>query len=284
MNFQDAKLRRFKQVDVFTAIPGYGNALAVVVDADGLSAQDMQRLARWTNLSETAFIFEDEKADYHVRIFSPDRELPFAGHPAIGTAHAAIEAGVVDGSRPFQMRCGLGLLTHRTDGQKVWVRVPPPALLDLVIDTGQLAEALNGLSPINPLVFDTGPIWMVSRVASVDELIESRINREKLISLSHQTSNAVGIILYALNQEKGIEVRAFAPAAGVDEDPVCGSGNIAAAGHLKETGNLSRTGTDYMARQGRHLGRDGILYLSVGDEYFELGGEAVTVVDGKIML
>ena len=156
------------------------------------------------------------------------------------------------------------------------------AVAAIRIDDEQLFDALNGLRPIDPLVFDTGPIWMVSRVESVDKLIQVQIDREKLINLSHSTADAVGIILYALNQEKGIEVRAFAPAAGVDEDPVCGSGNLAAAAHLKETGKLSMTGPKYISRQGRHLGRDGILYLSVGDDTFELGGESVTVIDGNI--
>lgn len=275
---------RFKQVDVFSAAPCYGNPLAVVLDAQGLTHEMMQRVARWTNLSETTYIFDDDQADYFLRIYSLDRELPFAGHPVVGSAHAAIEAGIVDRSAPFTMRCGLGILTLRCEGQKIWVQVPPPKLLDFSLAAQSLSSAIPAATLIDPLVFDTGPVWMVARVASVDELINVRVNRDELIELSRNTADAAGIILYALNDEKGIEVRALAPAVGVDEDPVCGSGNLAAAAHLRESGILGRLGTKYMARQGRHLGRDGILSLSVREDYFELGGEAVTIIDGRINL
>ena len=282
MNASDLKKRRFKQVDVFTSVPCFGNPVAVIIDAAGLSAEQMQRIAAWTNLSETTFIFEDNEADYHLRIFTPDRELPFAGHPTIGSALAAIEAKIVDGSKPFTMRCDKGLLTLRTEGTKIWVRVPPPKLVAAKIDENLLSAALNGLKTIDPLVFDPGPIWMTARVESVEELVRAQADRPKLIELSRNTADAVGIILYAFLPEGGIEVRALAPAVGVDEDPVCGSGNIAAAGHLKATGQLSATGSEYTARQGRHIGRDGILNLSVGNDFVELGGEAVTVIDGEI--
>lgn len=284
MTARELKLRDFKQVDVFTSNACDGNPLAVVIDAQGLSDEVMQRLANWTNLSETAFILDDKEADYHLRIFSPDREVPFAGHPAIGAARAAIEAGIVDSSKPFRMRCGLGLLNLRTEGKKIWVRVPPPVMVDVSIDAGMLAASLGGLKPIKPLVFDAGPIWMVARVESVADLDQIQVDQKKLVALSRDNADTVGIIIYAFNQEKGVDVRAFAPAVGVDEDPVCGSGNIAAAGHLKETGKLDVIGTSYKASQGRHLGRNGILNLVVNEGYFELGGEAVTIIDGKIRL
>ena len=284
MAFQEEGARRFKQVDVFSAVPCYGNPVAVVIGADGLSDEAMQRLAHWTNLSETTFILEDPEADYHLRIFTPDRELPFAGHPTIGSAHAALEAGLVDGSKPFRMLCGLGLLTLRTEGEKIWVQVPRPKLVRVDMDEEMLAEALSGLKVLQPLVLDTGPVWMTARTNTVEDLDQVEIDRPKLIELSRRTANSVGLILYAFNLENGIDVRAFAPAVGVDEDPVCGSGNISAAGHLKETGNLSLVGASYTARQGRHIGRDGRLDMMVGDDRFELGGEAVTVIDGRIRL
>lgn len=276
--------RGFKQVDVFASRPCFGNPLAVVIDAEGLKDSDMQRLAQWTNLSETVFILNDPDADYLLRIFTPDREIPFAGHPVIGAARAAIEAGMVDGTGPFKMRCGLGFLNMRIEGRKIWVTVPPPEVLKIDIDQEMLAEALSGQNPAAPLVFDTGPIWMVSRFENLHDLDHVRIKREILTALSRNTVDAVGLILYAVNQENGVDVRAFAPAIGVDEDPVCGSGNIAVAGHLKETGMLDVTGERYQARQGRHLGRDGILYLKVKEDCIELGGEAVTVIDGHICI
>ena len=162
----------------------------------------------------------------------------------------------------------------------------PPAVT--ITDSGPVLPPMRrihsagGCLPADSMVFDTGPVWMVARTGSVEELIGLRADRNKLTLLSTKTGDSVGIILYALNDENGIEVRALAPAAGVDEDPVCGSGNLAAAAHLKATGLLARLGNGYQARQGRHLGRDGRLFLLVGKSCFELGGQALTVIDGTI--
>ena len=275
------KGRPFKQVDVFTDRPGYGNPVAVIMEAEGLSAEQMQRLARWTNLSETTFLSASDDSGYQLRIFTPAQELPFAGHPTIGSAHAAIEAGLIRDYNRFTQHCGLGELPLWHDDGITWVRVPMPARVETGLEAEELSRALGEVRVHDPLVFDTGPIWMVARLESTDALRNLEVNRDLLIRLSLQTAQAAGVILYAFIPEGGIEVRALAPAHGIDEDPVCGSGNLCAAAHLKATGDIDRVGNQYQARQGMNLGRDGRLHLNVLDEAMELGGRAVTVFEGQ---
>src|SRR5919205_1484012 len=118
-------MRRFTQVDVFTAQPFLGNPVAVVLDGEGLDTQSMQRIARWTNLSETTFLLPSTRADYRVRIFTPAQELPFAGHPSIGSAYAAISAGLVSPRQgQLSQECGAGVLALRTEGTKICLRSP----------------------------------------------------------------------------------------------------------------------------------------------------------------
>lgn len=132
-------MRRFKQVDVFTSKPFFGNPVAVVLDAEGLETADMQRIARWTNLSETTFLLPSRAADYHLRIFTPMQELPFAGHPTIGSAYAAMRAGMVQPREgEFTQECGAGLLALRVDGTEIYVRAPEPK-------TTQLEDNASGL-------------------------------------------------------------------------------------------------------------------------------------------
>ena len=275
------KARPFKQVDVFTDRPGYGNPVAVIMEADGLSAEQMQRLARWTNLSETTFLATEGENGYRLRIFTPAHELPFAGHPTIGSAHAALEAGLINDPAGFTQHCGLGdLPLWHADGV-TWVRVPLPAKVEIESETEKLSQALGGVRVHDPLAFDTGPVWLVGRLESLDDLRNLAVNRDLLIQLSLEIDQAAGAVLYAFNEEGGIEVRALAPVHGIDEDPVCGSGNLCAAAHLKATGDIARVGNQYQARQGMNLGRDGRLHLNVLDEALELGGRAVTVFDGQ---
>lgn len=272
--------RPFKQVDVFTDRPGYGNPVAVILAAEGLSDEAMLRLARWTNLSETTFLLPSDEADYHLRIFCPGRELPFAGHPTIGSAHAAMEAGLVADPDNFTMLCGLGKLALRREGETIWVRTPHGRAVELEIDIDRLTACLGGAQPDRPQVFDTGPYWLVGGLGSVDELRGLDVDLQGLIQLCREMDQTTGVILHAFTEDGGLEVRAFAPAAGVGEDPVCGSGNLAAAAHLKMTGELARVGSRYQARQGMNLDRDGRLELNVMEDGVELGGRAVTVFDG----
>jgi PhzF family phenazine biosynthesis protein len=254
------------------------------MDSKGLSKEEMQRLANWTNLSETCFLSQEDQAAYRLRIFTPQNEIPFAGHPTIGAAHAALEAGLIDPTGEFTQVCGLGRLRMRQEGDLIWVRVPQPVQVRTGLTPADLAPALSGITPLDPMAFDTGPIWVVGRLESLEDLRGLTINGDCLARLRLPSGLAVDLILYAFNDQGGIEVRAFAPADGIDEDPVCGSGNLAAAAHLKATGLLDRLGRTYQARQGWNLGRDGRLHLKVLQDAMELGGQAVTVFDGRARL
>jgi PhzF family phenazine biosynthesis protein len=169
---------RFKQVDVFTDRPFYGNPVAVVLDADDIDPADMQRIAAWTNLSETTFVLKPTTpdADYRLRIFTPGNELPFAGHPTVGSAHAAIEAGVITGST-FSQECGAGVLpmtaTETESGRRIAVESPEATLVKEFGDlTGEIKAALG--APVAgepaPAAMNNGPHWLFSRMESGEAL------------------------------------------------------------------------------------------------------------------
>src|SRR2546428_13429532 len=160
-------MRRFKQVDAFTAKPFLGNPVAVVLDAEGLGAAEMQHIARWTNLSETTFLLPSQVADYRLRIFSPTRELPFAGHPTIGSAHAALEAGLVRGAKLTQ-ECGAGVLDLTVDRGTIFVRAPQVKLTPLT----NVASAVGiPLAPGAPLLrAEVGPVWLVGEMTDAAAL------------------------------------------------------------------------------------------------------------------
>jgi PhzF family phenazine biosynthesis protein len=281
--------RRFKQVDVFTARPLAGNPVAVVLDADGLDDATMQRLAAWTNLSETTFVLPPRvpDADYRLRIFHPRAELPFAGHPTIGSAHAVLEAGIV---RPragvLRQECGAGVLPIRVDDRRLAVRVPEPTVVrERSVDAGELACALGADIAGAPLTIDVGPVWIIARLG--DEATLRRLAPDlAAVDRLSRAAVATGVTAFALPDDPrgALAVRSFAPAAGVAEDPVCGSGNAAVGVHLAVTGLLARTGAAYRASQGREVGRDGVVYVTVADEgrTVEIGGTSVTVVDGHV--
>src|SRR5215475_3020126 len=153
----------FQQVDVFTDVPFKGNPVAVVVDGDAVSSAAMQSIAAWTNLAETTFVCAptDPRADYRLRIFTPKRELPFAGHPTIGSAHAAREAGRVRGESATQ-ECGAGMIPLRFEDSDVRARAPRPKLLPKAVDAMGLRESLRGVEVADPIAIDVGPVWIVA--------------------------------------------------------------------------------------------------------------------------
>jgi PhzF family phenazine biosynthesis protein len=283
MNEYATKIRTFKQIDAFTDKPCLGNPVAVILEGKGLTTEQMQRLAAWTNLSETVFMLPSSGADYELRIFTPHRELDFAGHPTIGAAHAAIEAGLVRGNKPFYQRCKAGMYELWSTNKIIWVRTPKPKRLNAHPSVQEIRGALVGCVPFDPVIYNSGPIWIVARLATAEELNGAWFNARELVDLSN-SYKATGIVLYSFRPEGGIEARTFAPAVGIYEDPVCGSGNLAIAAHLEETGHIKRFGNVYEARQGKKLGRDGKLYLSVNESSIELGGQAVTVFEGYAFL
>ena len=272
---------RFKQVDVFTDQPFLGNPVAVVIGADGLDTPTMQRIACWTNLSETTFLLKSSKADYRLRIFTPRQELPFAGHPTIGSAHAAMESGFVPKRKKLVQECGAGLieLSVEDDG-RIFLKGPPAKVqrMDKQIPSIPLAPASAVMK------IDVGPVWVVAEMSDAGALAALKPDMTALAEWS-ESLHVTGTTVFAPSGDSvsQIHVRSFAPAHGVPEDPVCGSGNLSVAVFLREIGLLERFGKTYVARQGMQLGRDGRVSVRVGDK-IEIGGHAVTCVEGLLRL
>jgi PhzF family phenazine biosynthesis protein len=281
-------------VDVFTRLPLRGNPVAVVLAADDLPADEMQRIAAWTNLSETTFVLRPTRpeAHYRLRIFSPRHELPFAGHPTVGSAHAVLEAGVVAaGATRLVQECGAGLLPLRVDGdgpgRRIFVRAPEARVLADRVGAERVERAARAavVAEPAPLAIDVGPRWLVAQVEDEDTLRRARPDLALVADLTRTVESASGLTLFALTGgTPRVVVRSFAPLAGVPEDPVCGSGNAAVAAYVSATGLLDRTGSTWTASQGRELGRDGTVHVSVDGRAIEIGGSAVTVVRGELGL
>lgn len=268
---------RFKQVDVFTERPFFGNPVAVVIGAEGLDTPTMQRIARWTNLSETTFLLKSEQADYRLRIFTPTQELPFAGHPTIGSAHAALEAGFVSMKPRLIQECGAGLLELSVEGGAIYVRGPQPKISE--VNANAVAIALGtGVKDLRRI--DVGPVWLVGEVASAEVLASLKPDMAALAKASNQLK-ATGATVFGVAKEKeaAIHVRSFAPAQGIPEDPVCGSGNLSVGIHVGK-----RFGSAYVARQGMQLGRDGRVSVRIDADGIRIGGASVTCVDGSLRI
>jgi PhzF family phenazine biosynthesis protein len=289
------RTRKFKQVDVFTDRPFFGNPVAVVLDASGIDAEEMQRIAAWTNLSETTFVLPAEAsgADYRLRIFTPADELPFAGHPTIGSAHAVLEAGVVPaGTRELRQECGAGVLPIRVEGdgagRLIFARAPEAKVLrDFSASVEALSEALgtrvSGEPP--PASMDNGPVHLFVRLESADAIRRLRPDVAALGRLCRDFSlTTVAVFALLEGEPEAVHIRCFAPAEGIVEDPVTGSANAALPAYLARYDLLERVGRRYVARQGEELGRAGRVHVRVLDEEgrAEFGGRAITVIEGTI--
>jgi PhzF family phenazine biosynthesis protein len=270
-------MRRFQQVDVFSEQPGLGNPVAVVLDAGGLDAQAMQRFAAWTNLSETTFLLEPTApdADYRVRIFTPDRELPFAGHPTLGSCHAWLDGD--DRDRIVQ-ECGAGLVElRRIDGRLAFAA--PPLIRSGPVDETLLAEVAEALALqrediVDAAWVDNGPGWLGVQLASAAAVLAAPV----ALPASHGDVGLVG--LHPAGAPEAIEVRAFFGVAGQTwEDPVTGSLNASVAQWLLGRGVLE---APYVARQGTALGRAGRIHISREGDTVWVGGATTTVIRGTL--
>lgn len=279
-------MRRFAQVDVFTQRPGLGNPVAVVLDAEGLDDEAMARFARWTNLSETTFVLPptNDAADYRLRIFTPGGELPFAGHPTLGSAHAVVGAGVakpVEGRLVQECAAGLVPLTFEEDGT-IRATVPRAIVTSIEVPADELAAVLRARQLFDPIAIDVGPVWIVARLDRADDLAGLKVDGPALAALTTRVG-AGGVTVYAPNDDGRVEVRSFVPDDGVREDPVCGSGNAAVAVHVTTTGGLQHLGGSWVAHQGRFLGRDGRVAVTVTDaNEITIGGPCITVIEGTV--
>ncbi|SMF99701.1 PhzF family phenazine biosynthesis protein [Burkholderia singularis] len=285
---------RFKQVDVFTSTPFKGNPLAVVFDADALDDAAMRAIAHWTNLSETTFIVAptDPGADYRVRIFTPGGELPFAGHPTLGTAHAFLEAGGQP-KTPGKLvqQCGAGLV-ELAERDGCWAFAAPPARVTPLPerDYPALAAALRTESidyaGMPPQAVDNGAPWLVVRLASAADCLTLAPDYAALAPLA-AAMDTHGVAVYGPHPAGGpatFEVRCLMldDAFGAGEDPVTGSANAAIAGLLADAGRPP--GSRYTARQGTAIGRDGRIGVEYDAGRIWIGGASVTVIDGRIRL
>lgn len=280
-----ANPRPFKQVDVFTAVALKGNPVAVILDAQGLSAEQMQAIANWTNLSETTFVSPatDASADYSVRIFTPKSELPFAGHPTLGTAHAVIEAGLaMPKNGKVVQQCAVGLVEVSVAGTGLSFRLPRYAYEEAP-EASQLAAALGeGAIKGAPQIVNVGPRWVIAELASA-ETVEQLQPDLQILADYDRAQSTTGMTVYADKADGGIVVRSFAPADGIAEDPVCGSGNGAVAAYRLKAQQVS-AGSEYVASQGRQVGRDGNVRVRIEGDAIHVGGDCVTVVDGTFRI
>ncbi|MFC5430440.1 PhzF family phenazine biosynthesis protein [Paraburkholderia denitrificans] len=285
---------RFKQVDVFTLAPFKGNPLAVVFDADALDTAQMQAIARWTNLSETSFLLApgDARADYRVRIFTTRGELPFAGHPTLGTAHALLESGYVP-KTPGRLvqECGAGLVELAAREEGAWAFAAPPMRVT-PLPAAQY-DALRAALRSDAIDFDAAPCavnngapWLVVRFASADAVLALAPDLQAFTAIA-ESMGAHGLAAYGPHAAGGpatFEVRCLMTGLGNGEDPVTGSANAAIA-MLLEQQNL-RPGTRYTVRQGTVMGRDGRITIDYDDEAHKvwIGGASLTVIDGTCRL
>ena len=277
----------FQQVDVFTAVPFMGNPVAVVLEADSLSTDEMQAIARWTNLSETTFVCRPTHAaaDYRLRIFTPKNELPFAGHPTIGSAHAVLRHGLAPKTTGRVVQeCGKGLVQIERDGERLFLELPVPRFSDAIVPASQLAHALSTKESdlLRVVAIDVGPVWLTVQLPSAEAVIALQPDMERLRVLVPE--GLTGVTVFGFNgptASAGLEVRSFAPGEGVPEDPVCGSGNGCVAALVRRDGLVADR--DYLARQGRCVGRDGRVAVRFGEDgAIWVGGHSVTCVEGSI--
>lgn len=283
--------RPFKQIDVFSEHPGDGNPVAVVLEAEDLSDADMRRFAAWMNLSETTFLLPPTEAgraggaDYRLRIFSPQGELPFAGHPTLGTCHAWLQAG----HQPRQeglvvQECALGLVRIRREDHTLAFAAPPlkrsapsPALVPLI------ASAL-GVRPAQILgtqLLDNGPVWLGMLLDSADTVLGLQPDHARLMDLG-QSVGVVHVGTGASDTSRpGVVVRAFAAPMGNREDPVTGSLNASLAEWLIAEGLAPH---HYQVAQGECLGRAGRVHIRHDEHQVWVGGRSVTCIEGTVLL
>jgi PhzF family phenazine biosynthesis protein len=273
--------RPFKQVDVFTNVPMRGNPVAVILDAQGLDTAAMQAIANWTNLSETTFVFPATEmgADYAVRIFTPQSELPFAGHPTLGTAHAVVEAGIVVAKNGIiHQQSAVGIVPVEIGADRLSFRLPPHTFEPLP-DEAALRAAMKADAPLvsSPRIVNVGPRWVIAQLADEAAVDQFTPDMNALADYD-RTHGTTGLTVFA-EVGDGLSVRSFAPADGLMEDPVCGSGNGAVAAYRLDQGTIG-DGSTYSARQGYKLGRDGYVSVEIRGQRIHVGGQCVTCVDG----
>lgn len=286
-------LLRYLQLDVFASRPGTGNPLGALLDADALSGEQMQALAAWLNLSETVFFLRPSApgADYHIRIFTPTRELAFAGHPSVGAAWAAVSCGLAqprDGA--LLQQCAAGVLPVRVSGpaEALQIQLASPPARQLAAGADAAPETLLALAANGhvPELWDNGARWWLLPLRDAAAVRGLAPDMAALRDWSLATE-ATGVAVFA--DEAGTDhtrvVRAFCPAdaASVPEDPVTGSANALIAAWLRQRNALPGREGHYVASQGREVGRDGHVQVQVDAQgTVWIGGQVQPVIDGHL--
>ena len=294
MSFSSLHKRRFTQVDVFANRPGAGNPLAVVLDAGGLSDATMQDIARWTRLPETTFVLPPDKpgTSYRLRIFSPRREVPFAGHPSVGTAHAVLEAGLAEPKDGLLVQDGIaGALPLRVDGdgaeRTIAVRTPRAHLLETASASDpRLRDVLANLplGTLPPALMDGGRRWWLAEIADEATLRAATPDWNAIARLADSTGS-MGLCAFARSSDPVyyLAVRAWVGAPAQFEDAASGAANATLAAWLAQRDALPGPGGFSRISQGREVGHDAIIELTVdtnGDVWS--GGRVCTVIRGEL--
>jgi len=284
---------RYLQLDVFADRPGAGNPLGVVLDATGWDTARMQAFAAWTNLSETIFFLPPTTAEacYRIRIFTPRQELPFAGHPSVGAAWAALETGLVADTAKLVQECAAGLLPVQVEGhgtaRSIQLRAPRARRRDAA-PWDQALRAILATLPVAGLaaaLWNNGPSWWLVELQDADAVRRLTPDLAAIAALT-QASDAVGLAVFGrtpAGSDHDLAVRAFCPADNIPEDPVTGSVNACIAAALHAVAALPGRENRYTASQGRELGRDGRVALLVdADGEVWMGGQVQLVIDGRM--
>jgi PhzF family phenazine biosynthesis protein len=284
---------RYLHLDVFPASPGGGNHLGVVLGAETWTAAAMQRFAHWNNLVETTFLLPptDPAASYRVRIFTPRKEMPFAGHPSVGSAHAALECGF---ARAFDgllwQECGAGTLPIRVTGEgaaRVLLLKSPPAraLASEAAMQPLLASALRGVAPgaLPPALVDGGRRWWLAEVANEAALRAWHPDHAAIGALA-RASASMGVCAFARSPGLDFQlvVRAFGAGAGITEDPASGAANGLLAAYLAQVEPDGPLASGYRVSQGREIGCDAALVVRIVDDGVWVGGRTGTIIDGAL--
>jgi PhzF family phenazine biosynthesis protein len=284
---------RYQQLDVFAARPGGGNQLGVVIDAHDWSDPAMQAFARWTNLVETTFLAPASVAgaSYRVRIFTPTREIPFAGHPTLGSAHAALAHGlaVPDARGLIWQECGAGVLPIRVeqaDGrQRLFVQAPRARLIEPMPDAAQLHALLQGvaLGALPPAFIEGGRRWWLAEFADEAALRQWQPDHAAIARLAKAT-DSLGLCAFARSNEPGVDlvVRALASGVGIVEDPASGAANGLIAQYVAMREPEGPLGKGYRVSQGREVGHDAAIVIRYEDGGTWVGGHTNVIISGTV--
>jgi PhzF family phenazine biosynthesis protein len=278
------KPRRFIQCDVFTATPTKGNALAVVVDGDGLSLEQMESFARWTNLAETTFLMKptSDSADYKVRIFTPAREMPFAGHPTLGSCMAWLETGgVAKDANTVRQECGVGIVEIDMTGAFPAFAAPPTKINPMNVTERTRIKGRLGLREDQILAsaeLNNGPVWQVLELDSAESVLAVDSSKVRWPEFK-----AIGLIGRSNNDaDSDFEVRMLAPSSGMSEDPITGSLNAAIACWFRKAERLDGPLT---VSQGTKIERAGRVSINaIEDGPLLIGGEVHILIRGEVCI